>query len=458
MKKIIAAALSAAVAVSALTFVSVSAADYTDVSESDWFFEAVNAATEHSWFAGYEDNSFKPQNSITRAEAAKVLVSYKYGGVLPDAQNAYPDVSGAEWYAPFVNISGAEDIIPSGDEFLPAEPITREDTVVGMLKVLGIAPSDTAEGFTDDGEISDYAIGYVKAARKEGVIDGYDDGSFGPARPVTRAEFAQILMNGYSAVSVSPTSSPIPTATPSPSPEATATASPTETPAPTADPNATPTPSPSPVPITESFKEKSIYIMGDNMLGQNKGWLQPVKDDLAPESMTDKASGTYTFSTVNSNTYANALSSVPEGTDYLIIMGGRYEWENSRPIGDETSVVDSEFTGAFRSFINAAKLRLPDTSLIIVTPPNIANSKTGFTEGGIYNTRGLSIADYAERMRMICEETDTLMIDLNSECWSVSDMRNYLKEENMSMLVMNEDGISRVAELMTEHLIEINKK
>ena len=456
MKKLIALLLSAAV-----LSASAAMADYSDVGQDAWFYDAVNSATENEWFTGYEDGSFKPDNNISRAEAAKVLVTYKYGSELPDtADEVYPDIDGTEWYAQFVNISGAEDIIPSDESFEPSEPITREDTVVGMLRALGMEPSENTAEFTDSSDISDYALGYITAASESGIINGYDDGSFGPKLPVTRAEFAQILMNANNTAVLTP--SPDVTAEPSASPEPSAAAEPTASPAasptaePTADPNATATPSPTPVPITEEFKDKSIYVLGDNMLAQNTAWLQIVKDNLAPESMTHKTSGSYSFSNVTTNTYTNALSNVPEDTDYLIIMGGRYEWEYSRAIGDETSVQESDFTGAVRSFIDNASRRLPDTTLMLMTLPNITNSKVGFTESGTYNAVGMSAADYSARIRLVCEETGTAMIDLNSQCWTMGEIGEYLEYSNMSYLTTTEAGDERLAEVITEGLIEIN--
>ena len=455
IKKLTAAAAAVCIAAGAVSF-GVSA-DYTDVKESDWFYPAVSEATANKLFSGYEDGSFKPSASITRAEAAKVLVTYAHGSLLPDApDNLYSDIEGGEWYAPFVAVSGSEDIIPAGKEFDPLTPITREDTVVGMMKVLNITPTDSdlseADKFTDKKDISDYALKSVAAASAKGIINGYEDGSFGAKLPVTRAEFAQIFMNAGKLGQEEPTLTPSPTAAPSATAEP--TAAPTATP--TADPKATPTPSPSPVPITEDFKDKTIFVYGDLSLQQNLKWVQMVKDNLAPESMTSKYSYGTTYANYGTNTFTNAVSSFPEDMDYLLIMGGRYDWEVSRPIGDPTSVLESDFTGGLRAFIERVKVQHPDTKLIIMTIPNISNAKTGFTEGGVYNTAGMSAEDYSLRMKEICAEKKIDVIDLNTECWAQNELSTYLKYENMAYLIANDSGTEKIADVITSRLIEIN--
>lgn len=459
MKKLTAILLASAI------FTGIAAsANYSDVKGTDWFSKAVATATEKKWFAGYDDGSFKPNNSITRAEAAKVLVTYKYGKELPEVEESkYSDFKKNEWYADFVNISGQEGIIPSDEgTFNPTEPITREDTVVGIINVLGIEQliAETPE-FTDSEEISDYAKSSVSLASANSIVSGFDDGSFGPKQPVTRAQFAQLLTNAESIKQMSDKGISAPTVQPTESTEA-----PIESPMPAdvpdeaAKPTAVPTasPTPSPVPLTESFKEKDIYIYGDSFISTNSGWAQTVKDNLAPQSFDCKNFWSLTYSNMTTNNLVNHLSKIPAETDYLLILSGRYEWEQSRALGDEDSVQENDFTGGIRAFIKKAKATYPDMKLIILTIPNIANAKDGFTDGGLYNTKGLSIEDYSDRLKMICEEEKIDVIDLNTKCWAQNELGTYLENKNMAFVTLNEAGNEKIAEVITEELMKINEE
>ena len=49
---------------------------YSDVPETHWANDAIQRVTEKNWFSGYPDGSFRPNDSITRAEALKVFVVF----------------------------------------------------------------------------------------------------------------------------------------------------------------------------------------------------------------------------------------------------------------------------------------------------------------------------------------------------------------------------------------------
>ena len=77
---------------------------YSDVPSTHWAYEAVNAVSNKNWFGGYPDNTFRPDASITRAEALKVFVMFlglDYQSVdLSDL--SYSDISASDWYAAYV--------------------------------------------------------------------------------------------------------------------------------------------------------------------------------------------------------------------------------------------------------------------------------------------------------------------------------------------------------------------
>lgn len=108
---------------------------YSDVSESSEFATAIEWLTEQGAISGYNDGTFKPENKITRAEFLKILVYFKEGGIptLPE-ETCFEDVDLEEWYAP-----------------------------------------------------------YVCFGQKEGIVNGYPDGSFGPTDKINLVEASKIL-------------------------------------------------------------------------------------------------------------------------------------------------------------------------------------------------------------------------------------------------------------------------
>ena len=112
-----------------------------------------------------------------------------------NAVSRFDDVASGAWYASYVAsgvnagiISGVTDAL-----FAVGEPITRQDIAVIAARAKKAQISDGETGFSDDGDIADYARGAVKYMKDNGYISGYEDGSFRPRRGCTRAEAAKII-------------------------------------------------------------------------------------------------------------------------------------------------------------------------------------------------------------------------------------------------------------------------
>ncbi|QPR68015.1 S-layer homology domain-containing protein [Lysinibacillus macroides] len=75
---------------------------FSDVDESSWYYKSIAAVVNAGIFQGYSDGTFKPDQSLTRAEMAKILiVAYQ----LPEEElviNPFKDVSSISWYAPYL--------------------------------------------------------------------------------------------------------------------------------------------------------------------------------------------------------------------------------------------------------------------------------------------------------------------------------------------------------------------
>ncbi|RAU97303.1 right-handed parallel beta-helix repeat-containing protein [Paenibacillus sp. YN15] len=143
--------------------------------------------------AGYPDGTFKPDQPITRAEFVKILVAafkleQKPGKVFSDTANHW-----AKDYMSTANAYGIADGY-SDTLFGPDELITREQMTVMAAKAAKLASAADEASFTDQAEISAWAAKEVLAAQKDGIIDGYPDGSFRPKGHATRAEAASMIL------------------------------------------------------------------------------------------------------------------------------------------------------------------------------------------------------------------------------------------------------------------------
>lgn len=115
---------------------------------------------------GYEDGSFKPEHTVTRAEWAKIMVDAA-GVQVSDNALYFTDMEG-HWANQYVNaaknyLTGFMD-----GSYRPDQAATREDVTVAMVRLKGydltnVDYSKIAE-FTDSYSISDYAKGYVASS------------------------------------------------------------------------------------------------------------------------------------------------------------------------------------------------------------------------------------------------------------------------------------------------------
>ena len=164
---------------------------YTDVT-GHWAGEAILRWTEANVIQG-EDNSFRPDDNITRAETAAVLD--RVIGYQETADNTFRDVQAGSWYeASVLKLNAAGVMNGDGDGSLrPGTPISREETVVMFARAFGLKTAQgTITQYGDAGQVSDWAVSAVAQMTAYGYIQG-DNGNFRPQDAITRAEVITIL-------------------------------------------------------------------------------------------------------------------------------------------------------------------------------------------------------------------------------------------------------------------------
>lgn len=114
---------------------------FTDVASGAWYNNAVSTLTRAGILDGYEDGSFRPNASITRAEFTKIAVSFfKHAGGA--SSNPFNDVPDSAWYAEFVKAAAELGLIDGYEDgtFRPNAPITRAEACTIVSRTLGRAP------------------------------------------------------------------------------------------------------------------------------------------------------------------------------------------------------------------------------------------------------------------------------------------------------------------------------
>jgi hypothetical protein len=159
-----------------------------------WAEKQIGHWVEKGFINGYEDGTFRPDQSVTRGEFVK-LVNHSFN-LKEVADISFADLSSSHWAYEEARtavkagyISGYEDNTIRLDN-----KITRQEAAVIVSGLLHLtAAPEGAKGFSDSSKLASWSIGAVGAAAAKGVIDGYGDGSFKPEAAITRAEAVTIL-------------------------------------------------------------------------------------------------------------------------------------------------------------------------------------------------------------------------------------------------------------------------
>ncbi|KNY25392.1 S-layer homology domain-containing protein [Pseudobacteroides cellulosolvens] len=168
----------------------------TDISKH-WANEAILNLLEKGIVSGYTDNTFKPDNKITRAEVAVLLIKVK--GIVPGTSKGldFKDWNKVPSWAAGYLMEAVNKKIMGGypDKTIGAErEITRAEAIVMILKAFEKEPSDyKLAGFKDSAKLPKWASGYISTAFGLGFIKGYADGTIKPNNRITRAEVAWII-------------------------------------------------------------------------------------------------------------------------------------------------------------------------------------------------------------------------------------------------------------------------
>lgn len=143
---------------------------------------------------GYPDSSFKPDESLNRASAAVVIA--KLLNLEPVKYDLSFTDNVPDWSKNFIMAAYKEDILRGYEDntFRAEKPISRQEFAVIIVKALNYKYLEEKEtSFSDNDKIGKWAKRYVEKAVELELIKGYEDGTFKPEEKITRAEVSVIV-------------------------------------------------------------------------------------------------------------------------------------------------------------------------------------------------------------------------------------------------------------------------
>lgn len=173
---------------------------FTDVDTSLWYHEGIDYVLLNGLFNGTSGTTFEPNADMTRAMLVTVIWRLDKE---PDATvaNLFADVASGTWYTDAVAWAAENEIVQGYDEdtFGPNDSITREQMAAilyryASYKGYDLTAANDLAGYTDSGNVSAWALTAIKWAVAEELITGVSSTSLDPAGNASRAQVATILM------------------------------------------------------------------------------------------------------------------------------------------------------------------------------------------------------------------------------------------------------------------------
>lgn len=173
---------------------------FLDVSPYHWYYDSIQFAHQYGLMNGTSYNFFSPLTPTSRGMIVTILHSMAGKATVDPVQ--FHDVATTDYFASAVSWASRTGVTEGvGDAyFAPHKDITREQLVVMLYafetKLLGEATIGVLEAnFSDQDQISSWAVEATHWAASNGIIKGRDNGNFDPSATANRAEVATILSN-----------------------------------------------------------------------------------------------------------------------------------------------------------------------------------------------------------------------------------------------------------------------
>lgn len=168
---------------------------FSDLNNSRWAEDSIHYLAQRGTIAGYGNGQFKPSSSITRAQAVTYLIREMYPDrnyTMSEAQ--YRDLPRTHMFYGEVAVATSLGLIGGFDDgtFRPDAPISRAETAAILSRFYKLEPgSEPSSKLTDINE--HWASEPILLLASNGLVGGYSDATFRPNRPVSRAEYAVFL-------------------------------------------------------------------------------------------------------------------------------------------------------------------------------------------------------------------------------------------------------------------------
>lgn len=177
---------------------------FTDLDQSHWAYDKISAMSESGIVSGFPDGTFKPNNPVTREQAAAIMTNF-FELPLKETAKTFEDIAPDYWsnqYAVLVADYMEPNEVEGKYYFRPDENATRVEIAKAIVEILGFndeeIKEDVINGFNDKESFLEGDKKYISIVADNKVMVGDDLSCFRPNDTITRAEFCSLIYNIYS--------------------------------------------------------------------------------------------------------------------------------------------------------------------------------------------------------------------------------------------------------------------
>jgi hypothetical protein len=168
---------------------------FTDLTDTHWAYQYVAYLYCRGIVGGYSDGTFRPENPNTRAQFTKMVV-LGHGWTLYDPYfPSFSDVAPGNEFYRYIETARLRGIIGGYDDgtFRPNNSVTRAQATKMLVLAHGWPLVFPEYPSFSDVPHTHWAYGYVEAAVRRGIVSGRSNGTFGPEEVISRAQLCKML-------------------------------------------------------------------------------------------------------------------------------------------------------------------------------------------------------------------------------------------------------------------------
>lgn len=171
------------------------ATDFTDLDSSNPNYTAIMSLVEQGVLQGYDDGTFKADQEVTRAETLKIVLLGADMDVLEATELHFSDVQTGDWYVNYVETAYSSGLVQGyGDgRYLPNQTVTRAEAVKIVLSSVELDYGTVDTAVYDDVLSDDWFAPYADYAKTWNIEPAQTDGLWHPHDEVTRGNLSEMM-------------------------------------------------------------------------------------------------------------------------------------------------------------------------------------------------------------------------------------------------------------------------